>query len=119
MHNLLSRCFAAALIIPAISISTRAEAGSVTSASIIRTYAYNGSSTPTLFFVAVSTNDSNIGCNGSNLPLFVVDVSTVGGRAQAAAILSAQASGQTVSIVGSGSCNLSPNVESAVVVSIP
>ncbi len=81
---------------------------SVSNATILQvapsTLAGNGTSIP--FFIYLSVNDTNIGCNSGNLNAFAIDSTTEAGRTLIAVAIAARLTGQPVTVQGTGTCTV-------------
>lgn len=94
----------AAGLIPLIAQATdTVTTGTITAVSPT-TYAGTGTAVP--FFIYLSTNDANLGCNSGNLSSFAIDSTTAAGRALIAVALSARVTGQQVTVYGTGACTV-------------
>jgi hypothetical protein len=121
MTKLYKIVFAAWTVLGVAAWPFESNAGSVANVTIISVNPTSlpGTNGATPFFLRISVDDANIGCNSQNLPVFAIDETTAAGRAMIATALSAQATGQTVSIGGTGNCGVYGIVETANGVSIP
>jgi hypothetical protein len=91
-----------------MSIAYTVNAGTVTTGTIIQIGPTNftGSGTSVPFFIYLSTNDINVGCNSTNLNAFAIDETTDAGRAMIAVVITARLTGQPITVYGTGACTL-------------
>jgi hypothetical protein len=108
MPDFYKRSLVIAMMFAAFMYPAIASAGNVINAMITSVSAtnYAGSGTAVPFFIYLSANDANIGCNSANLNAFAIDSTTDGGRAMIAVAMSALLSGQPVSVYGTGNCSV-------------
>ena len=109
MSNVHRYTMPAAVCLMALSLPYPATAAdTITTGTIleISSTSYAGSGTAVPFFIYLSANDTNIGCNSANLNAFAVDSTTDAGRAMIAIAISARLTGQQVTVYGTGSCTV-------------
>jgi hypothetical protein len=118
MIKMQKRIVALLVTLAANAYAAVVTAGTVTNATITSVVPtiYGGTGGAHPFFIYLSIADSDITCNTLNLTAFAIDSNDAGGRAMIAVVLAAQATGRTITVVGQGSCNIWPVVETANVI---
>jgi hypothetical protein len=91
-----------------MSVAYTVKADTVTTGTVIDIGPTNftGSGTSVPFFIYLSTNDTNIGCNSTALNAFAIDETTDAGRAMIAVVITARLTGQPITVHGTGACSL-------------
>ena len=107
--NCRSAIVKALAVLGAITISATATAGSSTNVTI--TQIFVGNSYGSLLFIAVTSKTGNPACNTNATYNFVLPLTTALENQMLAVLLSARATGATVTLTGNGLCDQFSNVE--------
>jgi hypothetical protein len=105
--------FGAAVILALICQS--AEAGSAAGGTIVRTVSFTSG---VFVFFQNGTRTSPPSCAASYPTRWAIDVTTAGGQAAQANLLTAFATGRQVEVVGNGTCSVDPLSETVAYINV-